>query len=174
VLILISSLIVAGAIVWAARLIAGAAARDRQAPQNHRANELSLLQLFAPALTAVQGDPRALLVWQPLADAARREFPEAFAALDRAFAGAFPFSSAQIEGAHARWTAEWLAWEAAHDAAYKLKATEVEHDPACDRAVARARLHTLEREKLEMYQRRYEEYVRVAKALQALRTAPPA
>jgi hypothetical protein len=32
----------------------------------------------------------------------------------------------------------------------------------------RARLDAVEREKLETYQRRYEEYVRVAKALQAL------
>jgi hypothetical protein len=34
--------------------------------------------------------------------------------------------------------------------------------------LARARLDAVEREKLELYQRRYEEYVRVSKALQSL------
>jgi hypothetical protein len=32
----------------------------------------------------------------------------------------------------------------------------------------RARIEAIEREKLDLYQRRYEEYVRVAKALQML------
>ena len=36
------------------------------------------------------------------------------------------------------------------------------------RLAARARLDAIEQEKLELYQRRYAEYVRVAKALQAL------
>jgi hypothetical protein len=35
-------------------------------------------------------------------------------------------------------------------------------------AAARARVDAVEREKLDLYQRRYGEYVRVAKALQAL------
>jgi hypothetical protein len=34
--------------------------------------------------------------------------------------------------------------------------------------VLRAKLDAVEREKLDSYQRRYEEYVRIAKALQAL------
>jgi hypothetical protein len=34
--------------------------------------------------------------------------------------------------------------------------------------VLRAKVDAIEREKLDAYQRRYEEYVRVAKALQAL------
>jgi hypothetical protein len=33
---------------------------------------------------------------------------------------------------------------------------------------ARARLEAIEREKLELYQRRYQDYVQVAKALQGL------
>jgi len=37
-------------------------------------------------------------------------------------------------------------------------------------AVLRARLDAVESEKLDLYQRRYQEYVRVAKALQALIT----
>ena len=34
----------------------------------------------------------------------------------------FPFSKDVIAAAHARWTAEWLAWEKPHDGTYKLKA----------------------------------------------------
>jgi hypothetical protein len=55
-----------------------------------------------------------------------------------------------------------------------LKAVSVERDPALDATVpggstvARARLEAVEQEKLDLYQRRYQDYVRVAKALQAL------
>jgi hypothetical protein len=78
----------------------------------------------------------------------------------------------EIQAAHAQWTADWLAWERAHDAEYKLKAAAAEADlAAANTPVARARLEATEREKLELYQRRYQEYVRVAKALQALSTA---
>ena len=61
--------------------------------------------------------------------ASRQLFPAEFAALDRAAGGTFPFTTEQIQAAHAQWTADWLAWERAHDAEYKLKA-----------AVARARV----------------------------------
>ena len=129
-----------------------------------------MLALFAPALTAAQHDPRAFLVWQPIAAAARQCFPDAFAALDRGTGGAFPFSQERIEAAHSQWTADWLAWELAHDAEYKLKAAAAQHDVAAQGApaMARARLDAVEREKLDLYQRRYAEYVRTAKALQAL------
>ena len=114
--------------------------------------------------------PRALLEWQPLARAARELFPEEFAALDRAAGAAFPFSAEAIQAAHARWTAEWLGWERSHDAEYKVKAAAVERELAASGGspIVRARLEAVEREKLERYQRRYEEYVRTAKALQAL------
>jgi len=167
--ILLSALIVAAAIGWAALQIVGemraarggAGAGDRVA---------TLLTLFAPALTAVQQDPRAFLVWQPIATAARRLFPEEFATLDRAMGGTFPFSGERIEAAHSQWTADWLAWEHVHDTEYKLKAAVAEHDLLAQggTVVARARLDAVEREKLELYQRRYAEYVRTAKALQAL------
>jgi len=82
---------------------------------------------------------------------------------------AFPFSRARLEAAHAQWTAEWLAWERSHDREYKRRAAEAEHQlalvPSPD---ARLTLESIEREKLALYQRRYEEYVRVAKALDAL------
>src|SRR5215471_4943737 len=104
-----------------------------------RSRTLSILALFGPAIAAVQEDPKALLVWQPLAAATRRLFPEECASLDTAAGSAFPFGAEIISSAHARWTTD-----------------------------GRARLDALEREKLDLYQRRYEEYVRVAKALQKL------
>ena len=128
------------------------------------------MTLFAPAIAATQQDPRAFLVWQPLAKAARQLFPEEFAAIDRAMGGTFPFPGERIDAAHSQWTADWLAWELAHDTEYKLKAAIAEQELAAQGGspVARARLAAVEREKLELYQRRYAEYVRTAKALQAL------
>ncbi len=135
-----------------------------------RSRQLQIAALFAPAMSQVQDEPRVLLTWQPLAKALRRQFPAEFAALDAAAESAFPFSAEVIAGAHARWTTDWLAWERAHDATYKLKALEVqlERERGADPSLVRARLDAIENEKLDAYQRRYETYVRVAKALQAL------
>lgn len=171
-MMLISAVVVAAAIAWAALQIVGElrAARNDAAPADRIA---TLLTLFAPALTETQRDPRAFLVWQPIARAARQIFPGEFAALDRAMGGTFPFTAARIEAAHAAWTADWLAWELAHDTEYKVKAAAAQHELSVDgrSEVARARLDAVEREKLDLYQRRYADYVRTAKALQAL-TAP--
>jgi hypothetical protein len=166
--IVLSALMVAAAIVAAAMTIArelrasrgGAAGADRIA---------SLLSLFAPALIETQRNPRAFLVWQPIASAARQLFPQEFAALDAATGTTFPFPAAMIEAAHAQWTADWLAWELAHDTEYKLKAAVAEHEVATQGTpAARARLDAVEREKLDLYQRRYSEYIKVGKALQSL------
>ena len=167
-MILLSALIVAAAIGWAALQIVGEMRGPRGGPRSGE-RVATLLTLFAPALTAVQQDPRAFLVWQPMAKAARHLCPEEFAALDQAMGGTFPFSAEQIEAAHSQWTADWLAWELVHDTEYKLKATVAEQELLAQGGkVARARLDAVEREKLELYQRRYAEYVRTAKALQAL------
>ena len=167
-MILIAALIVAAAIAWAGLQIAGELRASRGPGTSDRV--ATLLTLFAPALTETQHDPRAFLVWQPIAKAARQLFPEEFAALDRATGRTFPFASERIEAAHAQWTADWLAWEFAHDTEYKLKAAVAEHELAAQGGspAARARLETVEREKIELYQRRYADYVRTAKALQAL------
>ena len=135
-----------------------------------RSRALQLLTLFAPAIAAARRDPRELLVWHPLAAAARKLFPEAFALLDAAALAPFPFTSEQSQAAHATWTADWLAWELAHDGEFKLKEVAAEQELAASGggALERARLESVEREKLETYQRRYEEYIRVARALQAL------
>lgn len=135
-----------------------------------RGRVLAILQTFGPGLAEAGRDPRALLAWEPLARAARTIAPEEMAALDAASGARFPFSASLLEQAHADWTAEWLSWELAHDAEYKLKTGEVEHELAASGGASflRAKLEQVEREKLERYQRRYQEYVRVAKALQAL------
>jgi hypothetical protein len=140
-----------------------------------RGREVALVEAltrFAAALDAAASDPRGLLTWVPLARAARRACPELFAELDAVWGAPFPISHEQIEAAHARWSAEWLAWERRHDAEYRLKAAAVaaesEQVGGEAAAVARDRLAALEQEKLERYQQRYEEYVRVSKALAAL------
>lgn len=169
-MLILAALIVAIALLISTRMLV---AELRAAHvENARARAVALMQLFAPALDAPERDPRTLLVWQPLAQAARKIFPVEFTTLDHAAGGTFPFSAARIEAAHARWTADWLAWERHHDAEYKMKAAAIEHEMARDAsqtpAVARARLEAVEGEKLELYQQRYQEYVRVAKALQSL------
>ena len=129
-----------------------------------------LLSIFAPAAAALQ-DHKQLLVWQPLAQTSRKLFPEAFRELDAAAGGAFPFTKEQFKAAHARCSADWLAWERAHDAEYAVKAAQVQDE--IDRAqgqaspLLRTRLAAVEQQKLERYQQRYEEYIKTAKALAA-------
>jgi hypothetical protein len=137
-----------------------------QREEARRARMLSIVALFGPAVAAVQDDPKALLVWQPLAATARRIFPEEFASLDASAGGGFPFSADVIAAAHARWTTDWLAWERTHDATFKMKTAAAAQD--VESPGGRARLDAIEREKLDLYQRHYEQYIRVAKALQKL------
>jgi DNA polymerase III psi subunit len=129
-----------------------------------------ILATFAPGAVAVQQDSRLLLVWYTLAQTSRKLFPDAFAALDRAAGGAFPFTKEQVQAAHARCSADWLAWERAHDAEFALKTAQVqeEMDRAGASSLLRTRLAAIEQQKLERYQQRYEEYIRTARALAAL------
>ena len=170
-MLLLSALIVSAAIVWAGFRIAVVIRASR--PDPVRAHTLELMAMFVPGLSAAAEDPRAILVWQPLARMGRQMFPEEFALMDRTAGGVFPFNNDRLQAAHAQWTADWLAWERCHDAEYKLKAAVVEQEIATagTSAVLRARLDAVESEKLDLYQRRYQEYVRIAKALQALTTA---
>ena len=116
-------------------------------------------------------DPKQLLVWYPLARSSRALFPEAFAELDKASGGTFPFKKDQLQGAHARCSSDWLAWERAHDAEFSLKSAQVEDEivraGGPPSALMRTRLAAVEQQKLETYQRRYEEYIKTAKALAA-------
>jgi hypothetical protein len=131
-----------------------------------------MLATFAPAVVASHQDPKQLMVWYPMAQASRKLFPDAFKDLDAAVGGAFPFTKEQAKAAHARCTADWLAWERAHDAEYSVKVAEVQdhidrtQGPASP--LLRTRLAALEQQKLERYQQRYEEYIKTAKALAAL------
>jgi hypothetical protein len=130
-----------------------------------------LLAMFAPAAGAAQNEPKQLLVWYPLSQTARKLFPDAFKALDAAAGGAFPFTQEQLKAAHSRCTADWLAWERAHDAEYAVKAAEVQDQIDRSQPQAspflRTRLAAIEQQKLERYQQRYEEYIKTAKALAA-------
>jgi len=157
-----------GAVAWAVTQVS-AALRAMQADAR-RQRAAQLLALFGPGMAAAGQDARALLSWHPVAVTARTLMPDEFAELDRAAGQPFPFSPALIEQAHARWTADWLEWEQAHTTAYRLKVAEAEAAIAAGVPTGRAQLDAVEREKLELYQTHYSQYVRVAKAMQALMT----
>lgn len=146
--------------------IATAAARGRR-----DATVAQLLAMFAEAAASVQRDPKALLVWHRLALNSRKLFPEAFAELDNAFGGSFPFTRDQLQAAHARCSSDWLAWERSHDAEFSLRSAQLEDEivrtGGHPTALQRTRLAAVEQEKLERYQQRYEEYIKTAKALAA-------
>ena len=165
---LLAAVIIGAAVWFAAQRITVELRASRDAAA--RGRTLTIVQTLTPGIAAAQADPRALLVWQPVARTVRQAFPQECAALDAAAGGAFPFTADQIQGAHARWTTEWLAWERQHDAEYKRRTSELEEQvlAAGGSIASRARLEVVEREKLDVYQRRYQEYVQVAKALQAL------
>ena len=137
--------------------------------RRHEATLQHLVATFAPAAAAAQQDPRQLVFWYPLARTSRKLFPGAFKDLDAAAGGEFPFTKEQLKAAHARWTADWLAWERAHDAEYSVKAAEVQDEidrgPSPASALLRTRLAAVEQQKLERYQQRYEEYIKTAKVL---------
>ena len=80
---------------------------------------LQLLATFGPAVAVSYTDPERFVAWSEVARTARTLFPEAFARLDAASGERFPFSRQAVEAAHARWTADWLAWERQHDLEYK-------------------------------------------------------
>ena len=172
--LILSAAIVAGALLLGVAQIVREMRAAREEAVSGRA--MAIVQLFAPALDAVRDDPRVLLVWQPLARAVRQLYPVESASIDRANGTAFPFGRDMMAAAHARWTSDWLTWEQNHDTDYKLKAAMLHAELAAagESAVGRARFEALEREKLALYQRRYEEYTRVAKALQGLATTSTA
>ena len=165
---LLAAIVVAAAVVWTGLRITQATTASRSGDVRNRS--LELMALFAPGVAHAADDPRALLTWQPLAAAARKLFPEEFALLDQVSGSAFPFNAQALEAAHARWSADWLAWERTHDAEYKLKAADAEEQlkASVNPSLARSRVEAVEREKIERYQQRYTDYVRVSKALQAM------
>ena len=166
--LIFAALLVAAAVAWGATRIATELRSKRE--DASRARLIAVFTALAPAAGAAAEDPRAVLIWEPLARTARKLFPDELGQLDRAAGTPFPFGRERIEAAHAQWTADWLAWEGAHDAEFKSKAAALEEELSGTNASpsSRARYESVEREKLERYQRRYQEYVRVAKMLQNL------
>ena len=168
------ALVVVAAAVWYAAILVSTALRRRQQDKQM----LELLAIFGPACERAHADPRALLAWYPVAAAARRAFPVAFAILENDGEARFPFGAADLEAAHARWSTDWLDWERRQDAEHRVRreAVEAELEHATEETAPplRTRLEALEREKLEQYQRRYEEYVRVSRVLKNLSEAEPA
>ena len=63
-------------------------------------------------------------------------FPTRSRSSTRLRAERFHSRKEQLKAAHARWTADWLAWERAHDAEYSLKAAQVQDE--IDRAQGQA------------------------------------
>ncbi len=150
-------------------LVAERARRDRR--RQHR-EHLAALLLTALAPAAARGEPRDLLALRSVADTVHRMFPDAVGAIEQQTGEGFPFAQDVIDDAHARWTAEWLAWEHRHDAEFKQRASVLEAellDAGNETPAGRARLASLEDEKLQAYQRRYEEYVRIGNGLTALK-----
>jgi len=129
---------------------------------------LALVAMFGPVAERARHDPRVLLTWYPTAEGLRQAFPDAFDVLGQG-QGGYPFSPADLEAAHAKWTADWLDWERSHDAEYREKSLVLETSlqQATDEMATAlsARVSAMEREKLGEYQRRYEEYVKVSRAL---------
>ena len=145
--------------------------RREQRREHHETIVALLLTTFMPAVA--RAEPRELLAWRTPADAVRKLYPEAVATIEAETGERFPFPRTVVEDAHAQWTAEWLAWERQHDTVYRERAATLEAELQAtggdDAAAAvRAKISTLEDEKLQTYQRRYEDYVRVGNGLIAL------
>jgi hypothetical protein len=134
-----------------------------------RSRQLAIMSAFAPAMAAAAQDPRVIVAWQPIVRTARALFPAECTEIERAAGAAFPFANEMVRQAHARWTTDWLAWERSHDVEFKRRAASAQPGAGAPvTAAVRAALDAIENEKLELYQRRYAEYVAVAKSLQAL------
>lgn len=149
----------------------------REARQRRRdAVLLGLLSSFGPAVAAAKQDPHDLVAWSEVAQTARSLFPNAFQRLDSAAGGRFPFSGKLIEATHARWTADWLAFERQHDLEYKRRSADAEAEALAsgieEGEGLRTRLAAITQEKFQTYQDRYEQYVRVGKAIAALGESP--
>ena len=132
----------------------------------------ALVATFGSLAAQAREHPRRLLAWHPIAEQTRQLFPDAFRALESVDGKRFPFSKELIESVEAKWTAEWLEWERNNDTEYRAQSAAIEATlekaEASATQAARARLDTLERDRLEQYQRRYQEYVEVSRGLAAL------
>ena len=156
------------------------AERSRRERRRQHQEHLAALLLASVGPATARADGRELLGWQHVAMALREVVPDAVRTIEQGTGQPFPFPREVVEDAHARWTADWLAWERGHDIRFRQRTSALEAElrdsGEADTASGQARLAALDDEKLQDYQRRYEEYVRVGKALAALAdggTDPP-
>jgi len=152
--------------------VAVAAERIRREHRRQHHEQLIVLLLTGIGPAVARAAPRELLAWKRVSDTVRQLFPKAVASIEEADGKSFPLTRNIIEDAHARWTAEWLAWERGHVAEYthRTATLEAELETSGDQqsSSGRARLAALDDEKLQTYQQRYEEYIRIGNGLIAL------
>ena len=148
------------------------AERARREHRRQHGERLIALLLASVGPAVARADGRELLGWRRVAAALRGLLPEAVREIERRSGESFPFPRKVVEDAHARWTAEWLAWERAHDIRFRQRTSaleaELRESGESGTASGQARLAALDDEKLQAYQRRYEEHVRVGRELEAL------
>tara|TARA_B100001123_G_C15325028_1_gene1029255 strand:+ start:2217 stop:2777 length:561 start_codon:yes stop_codon:yes gene_type:complete len=136
---------------------------------------LEILRLFKTARVEGNKDPQSLVGWAQLSVISRRLFPSSFERLDQVTGGQFPFSDEFIDETHARWTSEWLSWEQRHDRDYKDRAFAIENQLKSvtdqERDLLLKRLDSVNSEKLQTYQSRYELYVKVGKSIAGLKSS---
>ena len=149
---------------------------QRELKRQHRER---LAAMFVTGLVPVvaRSDPQELIAWSGAIGMARAMYPEIVENLDAASGGQFPFTSELIEKAHSKWTTEWLSWERKHDTEFKERTREVlAHSGSFGDSMSqgdRAKLDSIEDDKLQSYQRKYEEYIRIGNALSALSAKGP-
>ena len=155
-----------------AGVVLAVAERARRERLRQHREQLAALLLTSVGPAVARADGRELLGWRSVATALREVLPDAVRTIEQGTGRPFPFPREVVDDAHARWTADWLAWERAHDIRFRQRASALEAElrgsGEVDTASGQARLAALDDEKLQDYQRRYEEYVRVGKALAAL------
>ena len=132
---------------------------ERRVRKQEHKEQLMAVLLTASAAAIARAEPRELLAWQSTAKTARRLFPDIVAEIESKGGESFPIPKKVVEDAHAKWTAEWLAWEHHHDADFRkrtsvleaeLQAGGQEHTPD-----GHARIAALEDEKLQSYHKIY-------------------
>ena len=148
------------------------AERSRRERRRQHQEHLAALLLASVGPATARADGRELLGWRRVAAMLREVLPEAVRTIEQGTGQPFPFPREVTEDAHARRTADWLAWERAHDIRFRQRTSDLETElrgsGEMDTAAGKARLAALDDEKLQDYQRRYEEYVRVGRELAAL------
>lgn len=144
----------------------------RDLERQHR-ERLTAMFVTGLAPIVARSDARELIAWSGAIGMARKMYPNIMQELDLASGEKFPFTTEVIEDAHSQWTADWLTWERHHDIEFKERTRKLlaQSDSASDSMsqADRVQLGSIEDEKLQSYQQKYEEYIRIGNALSALK-----